>query len=349
MIISNLQTALKPHLDATHDSQLFVLVDSNTYTCCLPILLEFLEDRKVNLIVIPAGEASKNLSVVQQIWDELHSRAATREALLLNLGGGMITDLGGFAAATYMRGIRCVNLPTSLLAMVDASHGGKTGVNFKSVKNLIGCFSVPEDTVLYLPFLETLPIEEWLSGYAEMLKHALLKDREHWYALLNVDWNDKYPISTDILEVNMQVKSSIVTLDPEEKGMRKMLNFGHTIGHAIEESYASQGRKVCHGYCVMWGMVAELYLSVLRLGCPRDVLVHMSNKMIALYGRPDCNCRHCNELIEWMKRDKKNQVCGKNGDIAVNFTLLHDVGNAHVDQYVGNADLEEALEYLFSL
>ena len=255
------------------------------------------------------------------------------------------TDLGGFAAATYMRGIRYVNVPTTLLAMVDASSGGKTGFDYRGVKNLVGCFALPEATLVYLPFLDTLPIDEWLSGYAEMLKHGLLDSVSHWSKLLELDVNDpKCSISSELLAANMAVKERIVATDPKEKGERKLLNFGHTIGHAIEEVYVSEGREVKHGYCVLWGMVAEVYLSVVKLGLDRHVLTQLSHLMIAYYGRPKCDCRQRDKLIDWMRKDKKNRVSDE-----IHFTLLRGIGDGVWDQTVSRAELDEALEYLFSL
>ena len=292
-----------------------------------------------------AGEANKNIAVVQQIWDALLKGGATRNALLINLGGGMVTDLGGFAAATYMRGIRYVNVPTTLLAMVDASSGGKTGFDYRGVKNLVGCFAQPEATLVYLPFLDTLPVDEWLSGYAEMLKHGLLDSASHWSKLLELDVNDpKCSISSELLAANMAVKERIVATDPKEKGERKLLNFGHTIGHAIEEVYVSEGREVKHGYCVLWGMVAEVYLSVVKLGLDRHVLTQLSHLMIAYYGRPKCDCRQRDKLVDWMRKDKKNRVSDE-----IHFTLLRGIGDGVWDQTVSRAELDEALEYLFSL
>jgi 3-dehydroquinate synthase len=344
MIISNLHIDLKPYLDVTPDGQLFVLVDSNTAEFCLPILSEFIKV-PYHKIEISSGECNKNLSVVEQVWSSLLECGATRDSLLINLGGGMVTDIGGFAAATYMRGIRYVNVPTSLLAMVDASSGGKTGFDYCGVKNLIGSFTLPVETWVYLPFLDSLPIDEWLSGYAEMLKHGLLDSDKHWFALLALDVNSpKCSISSELLLENLAIKDRIVAADPKEKGARKLLNFGHTIGHAIEESYVSQGRMVKHGYCVLWGMVAELYLSVLKMGLDRTVLQQMSSLMITYYGRPDCDCREREKLIEWMRKDKKNRVVGE-----INFTLLRGIGDGVFNQTVNREELGEALEYLFSL
>ena len=345
MVISDLYSVLKPYLDATPKGQVFVLVDENTHKYCLPILAEAMGDVAYQVIVVSAGEENKALSAVEQIWSALLNGGAAREALLVNVGGGMVTDMGGFAAATYMRGIRYVNVPTSLLAMVDASSGGKTGFDYKGVKNLVGSFAMPEATLVYLPFLDTLPVNEWLSGYAEMLKHGLLDSQEHLNTLLALDVNDtKCSISSDILTQNLAVKERIVEADPKEKGERKLLNFGHTIGHAIEEAYMAEGRDVKHGYCVLWGMVAELYLSVVKIGLDRQVLTQMSRVMLEYYGRPECNCKDRERLVEWMLKDKKNRVAGE-----INFSLLRAIGDGVVDQTVTREELDEALEYLFSL
>lgn len=345
MVISDLYSALKPYLDATPKGQVFVLVDENTHKHCLPILAEAMGDVAYQVIVVSAGEENKALSAIEQIWSALLNGGAAREALLVNVGGGMVTDMGGFAAATYMRGIRYVNVPTSLLAMVDASSGGKTGFDYKGVKNLVGSFAMPEAILVYLPFLDTLPVNEWLSGYAEMLKHGLLDSQEHLNALLALDVNDtKCSISSEILTQNLAVKERIVAVDPKDKGDRKLLNFGHTIGHAIEEAYMAEGKDVKHGYCVLWGMVAELYLSVVKMGCPRELLTQMSRVMLEYYGRPECNCKDRERLVEWMLKDKKNRVAGE-----INFSLLRAIGDGVVDQTVTREELDEALEWLFSL
>ena len=345
MIVTDLHSALKPYLETTPSGQVFVLVDENTHIQCLPILSEFIGDIAHQVIVIAAGEENKDLSAVEHIWNALQQGYATREALLVNLGGGVVTDLGGFAAATYMRGIHYINVPTSLLAMVDASSGGKTGFDYMGVKNLIGSFANPEATLLYLPMLATLPVDEWLSGYAEMLKHSLLESEAHLAEVLAIDVNDENcSISTELLARNIAVKERIVTEDPKEKGVRKLLNLGHTVGHAIEEAYIAEGKGVKHGYCVMWGLVAELYLSVVKRGFSRDILQQMSHLMLEYYGRPECNCKERERLVEWMMKDKKNRVAGE-----INFSLLKAVGKGMVDQTVTQEELDEALEYLFSL
>jgi 3-dehydroquinate synthase len=345
MIVSDLHSALLPYVKATPKGQVFVLVDENTHAKCMPTLAAALADVPYETIVIPVGEAHKTLATVEQIWHALYEHHAMRGSLLINLGGGMVTDVGGFAAATFMRGLRYVNIPTSLLAMVDASSGGKTGFNYQGVKNMIGCFAQPEQTLIYLPLLDTLPAEQWLSGYAEMLKHGLLDNTEHWNRLLALDVNDaKCSIPSALLAENLAVKERIVAADPTEKSLRKLLNFGHTVGHAIEEAYHADGRSIPHGYCVLWGMVAELYLSVAELGFDKEVLTQLSHLMLAYYGRPACNCKERERLVEWMMHDKKNKQTGQ-----ISFSLLRAIGDGVVDQTISRELLDEALEYVFSL
>ena len=327
-----------------------MLTDSHTKVHCLPLFAESIGDFSYHLLTLEAGEVTKNLTSVQFVWDFLLKHHATREAVLVNLGGGMITDLGGFAAATYMRGIRFVNIPTTLLAMVDASSGGKTGFDYKGVKNVIGTFTPPLATLIHLDFLRTLPAEELLSGFAEMLKHALIASKGEWVNLLQL-LQEELPHeqlvealgSTGVLQASIAIKEKVVAQDPHETGLRKILNFGHTVGHAIE-SAALEHNALPHGYCVLWGMVAEVYLSVVKLGCPREVLQQLTQIMLQYYGRPQCNCKQREQLIQRMYQDKKNRA-----NRTPNFTLLRAVGEPEINQYVSEKDIDEALEYLFSI
>ena len=343
-------TQLSSLLSDLPKGQLFVLTDSHTKVHCLPIFTESIDDLSYHLLTLEAGEVTKNLTSVQLVWDFLLKHRATREAVLVNLGGGMITDLGGFAAATYMRGIRFVNIPTTLLAMVDASSGGKTGFDYKGVKNAIGTFTPPLATLIHLDFLRTLPAEELLSGFAEMLKHALIASKREWVNLLQL-LQEELPHeqlvealgSTGVLQASIAIKEKVVAQDPHETGLRKILNFGHTVGHAIESAALDHG-ALPHGYCVLWGMVAEVYLSVVKLGCPREVLQQLTQIMLQYYGRPQCNCKQREQLIQRMYQDKKNSA-----NRTPNFTLLRAVGEPEINQYVSEKDIDEALEYLFSL
>lgn len=340
--------------------QLFVLTDTHSAEYCLPILADEIGEIPYHLLTIEAGEGSKNLASVQVVWDFLLKHRATREAILVNLGGGMITDLGGFAAATYMRGIRFLNIPTTLLAMVDASSGGKTGFDYQGVKNVIGTFTPPLATLIDPVFLRTLPAEELLSGFAEMLKHALIASQEQWVKLLQLT-EEELPheqfvaalADRGLLHASIAIKEQVVAQDPQEAGLRKVLNFGHTVGHAIESTmlhYSTpHNTTLHHGYCVLWGMVAELYLSVIKLGCPREALTQMSHLMLIAYGRPECNCQQVDALKQWMLTDKKNFVNQSTTQPQISFTLLRNIGDAMVNQTVTDDELSEALEYLFSL
>jgi len=343
-------TQLSSLLSDLPKGQLFVLTDSHTKVHCLPLFAESIGNFSYHLLTLEAGEVTKNLTSVQLVWDFLLKHRATREAVLVNLGGGMITDLGGFAAATYMRGIRFVNIPTTLLAMVDASSGGKTGFDYKGVKNAIGTFTPPLATLIHLDFLRTLPAEELLSGFAEMLKHALIASQEEWVNLLQL-LQEELPHeqlvealgSTGVLQASIAIKEKVVAQDPHETGLRKILNFGHTVGHAIE-SAALEHNALPHGYCVLWGMVAEVYLSVVKFGCPREVLQQLTQVMLQYYGRPQCDCKQREQLIQRMYQDKKNSA-----NQTPNFTLLRAIGEPEINQYVSEKDIDEALEYLFSL
>ena len=352
-------------LEGLPEGQLFLLTDTNTAKYCLPLFTEFIGETPYHLLEIEPGEHHKNLSTVQMIWDFLFNNRATRQAILINLGGGMLTDIGGFAAATYMRGIRFVNVPTTLLAMVDASSGGKTGIDYQGAKNVIGTFTPPMECLLYPEFLRTLPQEQLLSGMAEMIKHALIASPEQWQQLLQLtddnaqtaDFIEEITTS-GLLEANIEIKEKVVAEDPLETGWRKILNFGHTVGHAIESASLENTTlpnttphyttlhhtSPSHGYCVLWGMVAEVYLSVVHAGCPREVLQYLSRIMLMWYGRPECNCKQREELIQRMYQDKKNTA-----NTTPNFTLLKKVGQPMINQHLTERDINEALEYLFSL
>lgn len=351
MIISDIHTALLPLISDTPKGQVFVITDEEVCASCIqkschPSMVFM---REFPTLILPSGEEHKSLNSIQKIWDFLLVHQATRQALIINLGGGVVTDMGGFAAATYMRGVRFVNIPTTLLAMIDASTGGKTGCNFNGIKNTIGTFTLPVSTLVFPPFLASLPAQQWLSGYAEMLKHGLIADPKHWTDLLAWDIHT-HDISalTPLIADSIAIKKHIVEADPKEAGIRRALNFGHTIGHAIEATYIHQGLHPYHGYCVLWGMVAALYLSVVHTACPRHLLTTLTQLMVEHYGKPQCNCHQQEQLIEWMLHDKKN-IASNNDQPHINFTLLRDIGQPLINQQLPIAAVNEALEYLFSI
>lgn len=289
------------------------------------------------------GETAKSLSNAEKIWRWLTEQGATRKALLINVGGGSICDLGGFVAATYLRGIDYINIPTTLLAMVDAAVGGKTAVNLDGLKNRVGAFYPPKAVLTDGAFLRSLPTAEMLSGWGEIIKCALLDSEDALnkalQALEMYMADNDADMNMDIVSAARGFKERIVAQDPTEQGLRKVLNFGHTVGHALEEK--TQAR---HGYCVLWGMVAELYLSVIKLGFPKDVLTKLCHVMLNYYGRPQCNCKDVSELVDLMRKDKKNTREGE-----INFTLLRNVGEPVINQTASEAEINEGIEYLFSL
>ena len=332
MITFDLPGALAPILAKYEQKQIVVVADAAmAQMMVLPTC------------VIEGGEAAKNIETVQRIWDFLLEQGITRHGLLICLGGGVTTDLGGFAAATYKRGIDYVNIPTSLLAMVDSSIGGKTGCNYHGLKNAIGAFYPPVETLIYPQWLTSLPAQEFLSGFAEMLKSGLIS-KQHtslWPSLLQYDLERmNLEELTSLIADCIAVKESIVEMDPqEENGWRKVLNFGHTFGHALEELTG-----IRHGYAVLYGLIAELYLSVKLLGCPREPLQQLTQLMLHYYGRPQCDCKNRKQLVQLMLQDKKNEHAGE-----INCTLLRQIGDPIINQKISESHAEEAWEYLFSL
>ena len=339
LLSEHLAETLGKALDKCAYDKLFVLTDEHTRELCLPLVDTCLPAGR-ELITIAPGDSHKNLETLAYVWNELSNRKGTRRSLMLNLGGGMVTDLGGFAAATFKRGITYINIPTTLLAMVDASAGGKTGINFNGLKNEIGAFSPARFVLLDTEFLRSLDYENIRSGYAEMLKHGLISDTGHWAELLNFDpARPDYDALRSLVSRSVSIKERIVEQDPREKGIRKALNFGHTAGHAFESLALKQGRPRLHGYAVAWGIVCELYLSCLRTGFPKDKLRQTVQFIKETYGTFDFDCKQYDRLYEFMTHDKKNE------SDAVNFTLLADVGDIRINQTAGREEIFEMLDF----
>jgi len=320
--------------ECPHD-KLFVLCDRLTRDYCMPVVADFDCLKDYRLIAIDEGDIHKNLHAVEHVWNELQQQGATRHSLLINLGGGMVTDLGGFAASTFKRGMQFINIPTTLLAMIDASVGGKTGINFGGLKNEIGVFSNANSVILDTIFLQTLDHENILSGYAEMLKHSLISNDAMWAELIS---GDSLAVSGESIEKSVAVKQRIVMEDPTEQGIRKALNLGHTIGHAFE-SLALERRPVLHGYAVAWGLVVELYLCCVKTGFPQDKMRQTVNFIKTHYGRMAINCDDYPHLIELMHHDKKNV----GNDII--FTLLGNIGDIRINQTATEEEIREALDF----
>ena len=322
--------------ECPHD-QLFVLTDETTHQCCLPVVAHYACMQGAQEITIGTTDSHKTLDSLSHVWSELQRMGATRHSLMINLGGGMVTDLGGFAASTFKRGIPYINIPTTLLSMVDASVGGKTGINFGGLKNEIGVFNNARSVILDTTFLRTMDNENLLSGYAEMLKHGLIDCEEHWAQLLKTDLSLTAHLSS-LVAKSVAVKQRIVTEDPTEHGIRKALNLGHTIGHAFE-SFALQHTPVLHGYAVAWGLIAELYLCCVKTGFPQDKMRQTVTFIKEHYGKMGFTCDDYPQLIELMHHDKKN--IGHD----INFTLLGNIGDIRINQTATEDEIKEALDF----
>lgn len=318
-------------------SDVFVLVDSASRRYALERLGKI---PMKHLIEIPQGDLNKSLEQLAFIWQQLSDNGARRNSLLINLGGGMVTDLGGFAASCFKRGIRFWNIPTTLLAQVDASVGGKNGINFNGLKNEIGTFAQPEWVFIDHHFLTSLPSQQWWSGFAEMLKHALLAGGEHLTEIIGMKEEMKKSDSfLALIQKSVEVKANIVAVDPLEKGIRKALNLGHTVGHAVEEWAILHGIECYHGEAVACGLLATLYLSVKKMNFDKvlykqlKTFIEMKYPISAFVFNPE-------ELYELMLHDKKNEQSG------VNFTLLRSPGNVEIDQYCFQEEILEALSQI---
>lgn len=323
-----------------HD-KLFILTDEHTHKLSLPLLNNVSEIKEATHIVIGAEDIHKNLETLGNVWLHLSQNGGTRHSLLINLGGGMVTDLGGFAAATFKRGIDYINIPTTLLAMVDASVGGKTGINFNGLKNEIGAFAPASQVLLDSEFLRTLDNHNILSGYAEMLKHGLISNTQHWSELINFDLDQiDYAHLRELVGQSVLIKREIVKTDPFEKGIRKALNLGHTVGHAFESFALANGHPILHGYAVAWGLVCELYLAHIKVGFPIDKMRQTIYFIKSHYGRLAFNCKHYDQFYELMRHDKKNESVDE-----INFTLLSEIGEVKINQTATKEEIFEALDF----
>ena len=320
--------------------KVFLLTDKIASGFCLPLIQRIIDEFSIKIVTIGSGEENKNIQSIIEVWDFLSNNGADRKSLLINIGGGMLTDLGGFAASTFKRGLDFVNIPTTLLAQVDASLGGKTGFNFNGLKNEIGVFMEPNSVIINTNFLKTIDHENFLSGYAEMLKHGLIKSSEHWDELMSYDMeNIDYNALQKIIAHSVAVKEWHVLNDLREQNIRKALNFGHTIGHAFESYAMKTGRPILHGYAVVYGMIAELYLSAKQCGLGIEELNTISSWMIAKYGKFEIQECDFEALYQLMTHDKKNE--GKR----INFTLIPEIGKVEINIDCSKELIIEALNY----
>lgn len=309
----------------------FLLLDENTEKHCLQCL-NVIDSQDVIKIVVPSGEQHKTIETVQYIWSKLIENHADRKSLLINIGGGMVSDIGGFAATCYQRGIDFINVPTTLLGMIDAAVGGKTGIDFQGLKNQIGLFSQPLAVVVLFGFLNTLPQRELLSGLAEIIKYGFIVDKYFLEA--------KLPINPDFIEKAIAVKDGITRSDTTEKGLRKILNFGHTIGHALETYLIDNQKEMRHGEGVAMGMVSALYLSEKYRGLNPEITSFYKDLYAKNFNRFDLNGIPVNALMEIMLHDKKNE----GGDIR--FVLIEDYGKPVYDVVIKPEDIVDSIKYL---
>lgn len=356
IISTQIQKTLAEAIARCPYDRIFLLTDTVTEQLCWPLVAQVEPLKEARHIVIGATDTHKTLETLASVWKQLGDGGGTRHSLLVNLGGGMVTDLGGFAASTFKRGIRYINVPTTLLSMVDASVGGKTGINFNGLKNEIGVFNAAETVILDTEFLRTLDSENICSGYAEMLKHGLISTREHLDELLA--WPlDRADRLTDgelhalgqLVGRSVAVKEDIVEQDPCEKGIRKALNLGHTVGHAFEalslkraletEGTPQAHRPILHGYAVAYGLVCELYLACVKTGFPADVMRLCVAFVKENYGTLPVTCDDYPTLYAYMQHDKKNTAG------VINFTLLGGVGDIRIDQTATKEEIFEMLDF----
>jgi len=331
---------LKKYLAREKFSRLFLLVDENTEKYCLPVISAFLPV-DFHLITITSGEENKTLATCEQIWSNLTEKHADRQALLLNLGGGVICDMGGFCARTYKRGIRFWNIPTTLLSQVDASVGGKLGIDFGGFKNQIGLFSAPDIVFLDSVFFNTLPPDELLSGFAEMVKHALISNREMFDAFRQQDyksfsWQQWVPKS-------VAIKREVVAKDPFEKGIRKILNFGHTIGHAIESNYLNTEKSLKHGEAIAIGMITETYLSEKKNRLAESDSKQIIDYLLSVFPQQIIEEASIASIVKLALQDKKNV-----GN-TINAVLLDAIGSTIYDVEISEDEIRQSLYYYNTL
>jgi 3-dehydroquinate synthase len=315
-----------------------LIVDENTNKHCSPLFVRKLGSRPPYAHILQSGEKNKTLDRCSSIWTKLTEIRAGRNFLLVNLGGGLVSDVGGFAASCHKRGIDYINIPTSLLAMVDAAHGGKTGINYKGLKNVIGSVHMPKLILIDYDYLATLKGEELISGYAEVLKHALIADKGLWQKLKTLNKPDEIKDWSEILSKSIEIKNSIVKKDPFEHDVRRLLNFGHSIGHALEtHSHGNDQMNLSHGMSVAAGIIIESYISVQHGLLSLKECDEIEKLILSIYGKVPMEEEMFSALIEIISHDKKNK------SIDLNFTLLKAIGKAQIDCKVEISEIKNAL------
>ena len=332
--------ALNNHLKENKYSNIFIIVDSNTNEFCLPNFLPYLEtDLTIEIIEFEAGEENKNIDTCVEIWNVLTELGADRKTLIINLGGGVVTDLGGFVSSTFKRGVDFIHIPTTLLSMVDASVGGKNGVDLGNLKNQIGVINVPIMVLIDTQYLETVPQNEMRSGLAEMLKHGLIYDKKYWEQFLDLKEID-FADFDQLIYRSVEIKNEIVTQDPTEKNIRKSLNFGHTLGHAIESYFLENKDKttLLHGEAIAVGMILESYISLKKDLLSNDEYFEIKSSLKTIYDDIIFDENDIKPILELLIHDKKNEYG------AIKFALIEGIGKIKINQSVENELILNAFE-----
>ncbi len=339
----DINSELKLLINGYKSNQIFIITDKKCFDLCYPLISQTLP-QETAVFILKSEEQFKTIETVIEIWDFLIKKQADRNSLIINIGGGIVSDVGGFAASVYKRGISFINIPTTLLAQIDASVGGKTGINFQNLKNQIGSISLPEKVLISSVFLKTLDSEEFLSGFGEMIKHALIFDKACYYELINFinhDFPKKNYQNLDLLiRKSVNIKIHFVKNDLNETGLRKTLNFGHTFGHAIESYFFKKGKPIKHGKAVIYGIICELWLSVKYLNFNISLFNKVSSDLIRTYKKINIPEKDFPLIFRYMKHDKKNT--NKN----IKTVLLKDIGFAEYQNIINEEDIFESLQKL---
>ncbi len=323
-------------LQARSFSKVVVLTDVNTHEHCLPLIQGALPSDALH-ITVPAGEQHKTLETCSTIWTAMTEAVLDRQALVINLGGGVIGDMGGFCASVYKRGVPFLTIPTTLLSQVDASVGGKLGIDFMGFKNHLGVFQLPEIVLIAPAFLDTLPQRELRSGYAEVIKHGLIRDLAFFQSLPSSNW-EKQDWSR-VIRHSVSIKKAVVEVDPKEAGLRKILNFGHSIGHAVESFYLTGSNPLLHGEAIAMGMIAEGFLSFEKIGFSFEELNELSQKLLQVFGKVTLNSKDLDAILDLCAQDKKNE--GK----TQLFSLLPSLGDCSFNIPVTPEEIKHAIIY----
>jgi 3-dehydroquinate synthase len=337
VVIAPVSESLVQFLSSTHYSKILVITDNNTKKYCYPLLKPVLPKHKV--VQVKAGESEKVLTTCEVIWDAMTGEEMDRHGLVINIGGGVIGDMGGFCAAVYKRGIDFIQVPTTLLSQVDASVGGKLGIDFQGFKNHLGVFQIPQSVLIDPQFLKTLPAREIRSGFAEIIKHCLIADAGKWTEISRKDFEEQN--WADLIAHSVKIKQNVVDQDPTEKGLRKILNFGHTLGHAVETCFLgkSDDQRLYHGEAIAVGMIMEAYLSCKRGGISEAELSTIEEFIFTIFGRVNIAAEDIEPIIALTRQDKKNK--GKD----VRFSLLKEVGVCGFDDVVTTSEMRKAIAY----